>query len=112
MVVATNPGMKNMRKSNWIISPQNRGTLPKTNGWIPKMMGLGKPVTGPCKNDHFWYQFVRFLVFFHKKNFETTHGHDLIMKVNSPHPQNVSQKSVPKVMKLPDFKQGGFFRFV
>ena len=22
----------------------------KTNGWIPKMMGLGKPVTGPCKH--------------------------------------------------------------
>ena len=35
-------------------------TLPKTNGWIPKMMGLGKPVA-PFKNGHCWYLFVRFL---------------------------------------------------
>ena len=29
-------------------------TLPKTNGWMgPKMIGLGKPVTGPFKHGNF-----------------------------------------------------------
>ena len=30
------------------------GTSPKGNGWIPKMMGLGKCDSG-FKYGHFWY---------------------------------------------------------
>ncbi len=40
-----------------------KSTLPSSLTALtgPKMMGLGKPVTGALRNGHFWYQFVGFL---------------------------------------------------
>ncbi len=43
-------------KNGHIYTPQNER---RVTG--PKMMGLGRPVTGPFKHGNFWYLFVRFL---------------------------------------------------
>ena len=45
-------------KKSMIIS--ETGTSTQTNGWIPKMMGIGRGGSG-FKYGHFWYLYVRFL---------------------------------------------------
>ncbi len=59
-------------------------TLPKTNGWIPKMMGLGKG--NSLKKMAFFSIYVRFLVSTHlfSSIYRVSYLHDRSLKLSSP----------------------------